>query len=234
MNNFRVCKGCKKELPTTRDYYHKTNRTTDNCVSKCKVCLGAKGYGVKEPNKVYKSKEGYKICTLCRLELPFDKFFVCNDNKDGYYSKCKECYSQMRKTDRRKPEVKEKRQAYGKEYRKRYYATEKGKQVNAVNCQRRKHRKKQALEFYNVDIWNETLKYFNNKCAYCGNVGELQQEHVIPLSKGGSYTKQNIIPACRFCNSSKHDRDLKDWYNAQSFYDERNLLKIYSWIDAGE
>ncbi|HFJ9472599.1 TPA: HNH endonuclease signature motif containing protein [Bacillus paranthracis] len=227
---FRVCLGCKKELPATREYYHYTNKTKDNCASRCKVCLGSKSYGVKEPNKVFRTKEGHKICTQCRKELPHCDFFVCNDNKDGYYSKCKECYSEYKKEIRKRPEQKEKTRSYNTEYRKRYYATEHGKRINAINCQRRKHRKNQAIDNYDIRIWEETLEYFNHKCSYCDSSEELYQEHVIPLSKGGSYTKQNIIPACLFCNSSKHNNDLEKWYPNQTFFNQKRLEKIYKWI----
>ena len=34
-------------------------------------------------------------------------------------------------------------------------------------------------------------------------LAKLEQEHVIPLSKGGALTLHNIVPACRSCNSKK-------------------------------
>lgn len=53
-----------------------------------------------------------------------------------------------------------------------------------------------------------------HKCVYCGSDGEgvsLHCDHVIPWSKGGESIFQNLVTACRFCNSSKRDRDLSDW-----------------------
>ena len=53
--------------------------------------------------------------------------------------------------------------------------------------------------------WNELLKYYSHRCYYCGKkVNQLEKEHKIPLSKGGGYTKENIVPACRSCNAKKH------------------------------
>ena len=51
--------------------------------------------------------------------------------------------------------------------------------------------------------WKDIKDCFDNKCAYCGNETELAQDHFVALSKGGEYTKNNIIPACKSCNSSK-------------------------------
>lgn len=60
--------------------------------------------------------------------------------------------------------------------------------------------------------WKAILDGFDHACAYCGRkLKRLQQEHVVPISKGGGYTKDNIIPACKRCNGTKSDMDLKDF-----------------------
>ncbi|MCK4464389.1 MAG: HNH endonuclease [Bacteroidales bacterium] len=32
------------------------------------------------------------------------------------------------------------------------------------------------------------------------------KDHVIPISKGGDNTKENIVPACQSCNSKKFNK----------------------------
>lgn len=51
------------------------------------------------------------------------------------------------------------------------------------------------------------------ECAYCGKVGgELPDpDHVVPLSRGGSNSITNIVPACRRCNGDKRDLLLDEW-----------------------
>lgn len=47
------------------------------------------------------------------------------------------------------------------------------------------------------------------KCMYCGKSagGEnLELEHVIPRSRGGKNSWDNLVAACRKCNSRKNDR----------------------------
>ena len=55
--------------------------------------------------------------------------------------------------------------------------------------------------------WEETKKVFSYRCAYCGKKetenNKLEMEHIIPASRGGGFTKENIIPACRKCNMKK-------------------------------
>lgn len=42
-------------------------------------------------------------------------------------------------------------------------------------------------------------------CQYCGTGKDLTLDHVIPRSKGGRSTWDNLITACRRCNSRKGD-----------------------------
>lgn len=82
-----------------------------------------------------------------------------------------------------------------------------------------------------IEDWNESLKYFNSECAYCGCDENVEQDHVIPISKNGGHTKSNVVPACRSCNSSKRQRFIEDWYSKQSFYDRKREEKIYKWMN---
>jgi len=59
--------------------------------------------------------------------------------------------------------------------------------------------------------WKEIQVEHGHKCAYCGSSRPLEQDHVIPLSRGGPYTKSNIVPACKPCNASKRDQTPDEW-----------------------
>jgi 5-methylcytosine-specific restriction endonuclease McrA len=49
----------------------------------------------------------------------------------------------------------------------------------------------------------------NHRCQYCGSAAE-NIDHVIPRSKGGPHAWDNVVAACRPCNSRKRDRLLED------------------------
>ena len=53
--------------------------------------------------------------------------------------------------------------------------------------------------------WVELQISYDHRCAYCKKrcKGKLTQDHVTPLSQGGSHTLSNIVPACQSCNSKK-------------------------------
>ena len=42
-------------------------------------------------------------------------------------------------------------------------------------------------------------------CQYCGRAAE-NVDHVIPRSKGGEHAWENVVAACRRCNSRKENR----------------------------
>ena len=44
-----------------------------------------------------------------------------------------------------------------------------------------------------------------HKCQYCGAAAE-NIDHVVPRSRGGTHTWDNVVAACRPCNAKKEDR----------------------------
>lgn len=44
-----------------------------------------------------------------------------------------------------------------------------------------------------------------SRCQYCGAAAE-NLDHVIPRSRGGPHTWENVVAACRRCNTRKEDR----------------------------
>ncbi len=47
------------------------------------------------------------------------------------------------------------------------------------------------------------------RCQYCGARAD-SIDHVVPRSRGGPHTWENVVAACRPCNVSKRDRLLAD------------------------
>jgi len=87
--------------------------------------------------------------------------------------------------------------------------------------------------------WRKELKVFEHSCAYCGMTEEeskrtqnqvLHKEHV---DTEGYNDLRNAIPACRSCNSSKHEDNLEEWYLEQEFFTEDRYDKIIWWIEEG-
>jgi 5-methylcytosine-specific restriction endonuclease McrA len=80
--------------------------------------------------------------------------------------------------------------------------------------QRRKAAKLASPSDFTDYDWQALLYIYDERCAYCrkSNI-PLHMDHVIPLSRGGTNTTDNIVPACKKCNTSKGDKLLQEWNN---------------------
>ena len=64
-------------------------------------------------------------------------------------------------------------------------------------------------------------------CYYCGHRDNLTVDHLVPLVRGGPDEADNLIWACRSCNSSKQGRDMLVWANSKGFFPSILLLRRY-------
>ncbi|RDW17626.1 hypothetical protein CWR48_14010 [Oceanobacillus arenosus] len=207
----KACTKCGIEKPFTNEYYAKDNRKKSGLRSACKEC--GNEYRRNNRGKVNQYLKEYHVKNKEKI----------SNNKKKYYQ-----------------ENKEEKQAYALKYRK--------ENIESIRAYKKKH-KRENRDFYNyhkqkrraiinklphsldVEQWNEIKIRFNHKCAYCGMKLELQQEHFIPVSKGGEYTRNNIIPACIHCNSSKNDKNFFDWYPTYKYYSEQRESEILKFLN---
>ena len=50
------------------------------------------------------------------------------------------------------------------------------------------------------------MKRDGNRCQYCGSKSNLTIDHVVPRSRGGGDTWENLVTACDSCNLKKGNR----------------------------
>jgi len=77
-----------------------------------------------------------------------------------------------------------------------------------------------------VPALRQRFNEFGNCCAYCGTGGDMQIEHVEPISSGGAHDIGNIVPACWPCNANKRTNDMETWYRSQPLFSELRLHRI--------
>lgn len=93
-------------------------------------------------------------------------------------------------------EERARQRAYGKAHPER-------KQVS--EARRRAQKASAPVNDFTAAQWQAMLEHYAHRCIYCGRqMHRLTQDHLTPLSQGGSHTLANIVPACRSCNSRKH------------------------------
>jgi hypothetical protein len=81
-----------------------------------------------------------------------------------------------------------------------------------MNQKKRRALKMGAKGSHTFGEWELLKKQYNYTCPICNrkepNI-KLTEDHIIPLSKGGSNWIENIQPLCRSCNSRKGNRIKK-------------------------
>ena len=106
-------------------------------------------------------------------------------------------------------------------YKAAYCQTQKGKLINRQSTRRRQTLKRALPATLTVKQWQRILLKGGNQCTYCdrefSDKLKAVQDHFIPLSKGGAYTKENIVPACQSCNSRKSNKVFKDIHEAREY-----------------
>jgi 5-methylcytosine-specific restriction endonuclease McrA len=99
--------------------------------------------------------------------------------------------------------------------------------VNRSRKARAARRRKRRMDRVEHDLSDEQwspLKAAWAGCAYCGEPDKpLQRDCVLALSRGGRYTLDNIVPACRSCNTSKCNDEVTGWLRRKRL-DERAFL----------
>jgi len=210
-------------------------------------------------NKTHKIKDGvdYKICNQCNEYLPStnEYFYINKTNKtDGLYPYCIECaILKSKEWNKDNPEQYQK-------LKEKHNANRPMNQIMSTRLSSHRRRKSgkhkewqrgnpDKIKLYNSmkhkhnitrDEWFACLDYFDWCCAYCNcsykehiiKVGEqLHKDHV---NHDGHDYIDNCVPACKSCNTSKHNKEFANWYNKYNInFSESRLKKIIDWVETG-
>jgi len=222
----KTCTRCKTEKPATKEFFRVNNRRKDGLNSACKECESK----YREENKEHRAEMYKKWVENNRERKAETNKQWRKDNKEHMVEVNKRWYEENKEHSLElNKQWNDKNKEHNKEIHKQWC---KG---NPDRCKvinhRRRARKRDLEHTLTIEQWQETLSHFGNSCAYCGSTENITQEHFIPLSKSGVYTKNNIIPACGSCNSSKCNRDFEEWYPKQEFYDEEKSIYIIDFLN---
>ncbi|MCI1020343.1 HNH endonuclease [Microbacterium sp. C5A9] len=101
--------------------------------------------------------------------------------------------------------------------------------ARARYAQRRRGRVARADNDLTAEQWISLQDAWGG-CAYCGATGiAMQRDCVMPISRGGRYTVENVVPACGSCNASKRNDEVTSWLRRKRL-DERAFLTRYAEI----
>jgi hypothetical protein len=74
---------------------------------------------------------------------------------------------------------------------------------------------------------DEKEKMQRQHCSYCGSSESLSVDHLLAKNHGGGDSGDNLILACKSCNSSKGDQDLLLWYEKKGEFPPLSVLRRY-------
>jgi 5-methylcytosine-specific restriction endonuclease McrA len=111
----------------------------------------------------------------------------------------------------------------------RKFPTTQAPATRARYAKRRQRRLARVDNDLTASEWADLLTAWGG-CAYChAQDAALQRDCVMPISRGGRYTLENVVPACPSCNASKHNNEVTGWMRRKHL-DERTFLLRYATI----
>ena len=205
----KKCTICHSELPNTNDYFVKAKRGTLS--SACKACH-------TDHNRLYRERNQEEVRARKRAEI-LDHPERIRERRQRYKAKHPDNIKERSK--RYYWDNREKLLAYDKEYlyanyerelRKRNAYAKAHPEYGRAKSSRYRARKANApVNDLTIAQWFEIQEAYKYRCVYCPEncwrcrqkKHKLTQDHIVPLSKGGSHTFTNVVPACQACNSKK-------------------------------
>lgn len=169
-----------------------------------------------------------KVCMKCQEWKLYEDYYRAKNFRDGKRSWCKACENRLGreayKADPEKPKARTRERYHNDpEYRTRllelsrqYKERDKERfadrrrawrqahsESRKVNEQKRRIKKLGNGGEFTLEEWTALCELHGNKCLRCGSTGPLTVDHVVPVSKGGVNSIENLQPLCLSCNSSK-------------------------------
>jgi 5-methylcytosine-specific restriction endonuclease McrA len=86
-------------------------------------------------------------------------------------------------------------------------------QLNYEAALERNHRRRARLreaKTFKITA-RETKRLYGSTCLFCGSSEQINLDHIIPISRGGSHGIGNLQPLCDNCNSTKYNKTIMEW-----------------------
>lgn len=165
-----------------------------------------------------------KICKICSVKKPPDEFYKHVNYTDGLRSYCRECaraiYSDYRNNHREQRNINinnwrhDHREELNARQRKRY-ATDQNYRTAKIQIGKNHMAFKRGATgagIITIKKWEDLKSQYSHRCLCCGkkesSLIQITQDHIIPVSKGGPNTIDNIQPLCEHCNKSKNSKSI--------------------------
>ena len=144
-----------------------------------------------------------KFCGECGGWKPLRNFSKQLDCSGGAKNICTTCEGRKAYAGNRRARI-----AGVRRYQKKHPEATRLRQQAA---RRIRNKRKLAGRGVTAKELRELMALYGEICAYCRTAKADTIDHVTPLSRGGKHEIENILPACKPCNYSKHTMTLEEW-----------------------
>lgn len=206
----KYCRDCKKMLPENQFYSRilSSKRSFGKIYFRpnCKACRNLQDkerYHEHREEKIAYQR-AYNLRTKDKRKELGKKYYIENRDRinkvtEEWRKNNPEKARQQRKNWRTKNPQKSKQS----ERKWRTKNSEKYKLITRAVNARYRARKKNVLGDFTLPQWKYLLDFYGHQCMMCGTGKDLTIDYVIPISKGGMHSIENIQILCQACNSHK-------------------------------
>lgn len=196
------CYKCKEEKPL--DQFYRNRSAKDGHQSRCKDChrTWAHGYVYQYEQERRKRDPEYNERWLAYKRRKDKEWREKNPEKVHKYT---QRTSKRRAND---PVLRAKYTEYEREHRQARQQVDPDFHEHLMTLAREGQSRRRARlagggGAHTEAQWKQVCKQFDHRCLRCGEQRPLTEDHVIPITKGGSDNIENIQPLCGPCNSWK-------------------------------
>jgi 5-methylcytosine-specific restriction endonuclease McrA len=177
----KTCKKCQREKPLNEFSKHKDCKY--GVRPECKDCNN------KQQRIKYETNEAHREnCKRLASEWGAGNRARKNENSKAWIDLNRERWNEIQRNSYHKKI---------KHHRKRWQ----------IISQRKRARVREVGGDFSASEWEDVKRKYNYTCLCCGATEpdtQLTIDHVVPISKGGPNSKENIQPLCLSCNSRKN------------------------------
>lgn len=186
-------------------------------------------------NPIVVTADGKRICVTCQVPKQPAEFHKDNSNSDGYRNECKTCVLKRERnryandSDRYRELRRQQRAQDIERFRAvdmaRYHRN-RDKRIALATAAFHKRRALMLTIETDKGITVPALrKIHGDQCCYCKTTMVFKSqpaalgikperatiEHILPLSRGGTHTFDNVTLACHSCNVRKNSKTVDEW-----------------------
>lgn len=147
----------------------------------------------------------YRQCTSCHCNITDDNKVSHKRHKNGIYTLCTLCHAA-------------KRREWG----------HKNPLLVSLRSHQSRAKKRNLPYHFTREDWYNCLDWWDYRCSFCGKEVRLTLDHFVPTHSPfcPGTIKENVIPLCPKCNSSKNSHNA--WKFLVKKYGVRKANVIYS------